>query len=257
MSLRIGARTEKRSPDRTLCVTTGDGHIGSSVNDNAGGAALTRAALGDDIVTYTQMVSERSSIRAREQTIVCDSSDKSPMTAYTRTRLKNAAVVERPVLPYSESGRKHVDEVSYETAKDFEVHESTWVPARAGISMIMFDMCCANKRQQLGKKSRQQAAAAHVSQAPEIVETIHLPGARSAQDGWDPRFDTHLSAPGGRPAEEALPNPRLIERTSTGETEDGAEDEGEEDASLSADGPRSALDAAERRRAEAAAAHGF
>mmetsp|Transcript_38309 Transcript_38309/g.59808 ORF Transcript_38309/g.59808 Transcript_38309/m.59808 type:complete len:197 (+) Transcript_38309:54-644(+) len=108
-----------------------------SVSHETGAAVLSQAAVGEDILGYTDYVSERQSIRNGNTRTLSRPTDCTPL-ASTHTLLVNTAVVERPVLPYSEKGRK--DTRGGGADDQFEVQESTIVPNRSGMSILMFDL---------------------------------------------------------------------------------------------------------------------
>jgi len=99
-----------------------------SVRYEAGAEVLSQAAVGDDLLGYTEIVSGRNSIRTGSR-IYNRTNDATPLT-HTHTRLVNVAVVER----------RNRDPGDGTDSATFEVQEATVVPKKAGMSILMFDL---------------------------------------------------------------------------------------------------------------------
>jgi hypothetical protein len=103
------------------------------------------------ILQGTSGMAERSEIRSGASTFNV-SNDSTPLT-HTYTRMVNVAVVDRPNLPFSEQAQASQSPGAEAERDDrhFTVKETTVMPQRTGMSLLMFDLCCAAPRVQQRK----------------------------------------------------------------------------------------------------------
>ncbi len=181
-----GVRNMVRRQDR-------DGTCSISVSHEAGADVLSQAAVGEDLLTYTETVSGRNGIRTGLRTYN-PGNDSGPLT-HTHTRLVNVAVVERKRQPYSEGGNRG----SVFDDAQFEVQEATIVPKKAGLSILMFDLCCSKGRQKARpKKPGNESAGGRNSAAtaPVFIDPSQWDKSPNMK-GWDPQkgnIERHKSA---------------------------------------------------------------
>ena len=146
-----------------------------SVSHEAGADLLSQAAVGESILGYTETVAGRNGIRTGSRAFNANQ-DQAPLT-HTHTRLVNVAVVERKNASVFDDDK-------------FEVQEATIVPKKAGLSILMFDLCCANGRQQ--SRPKKASPAALDSSGPEYIDPSQW-DRKPAAPGWDPKTDYHLT----------------------------------------------------------------
>ncbi|EKX52853.1 hypothetical protein GUITHDRAFT_161093, partial [Guillardia theta CCMP2712] len=150
-----------------------------SVRYEAGAEVLSQAAVGDDLLGYTEIVSGRNSIRTGSR-IYNRTNDATPLT-HTHTRLVNVAVVER----------RNRDPGDGTDSATFEVQEATVVPKKAGMSILMFDLCCSKGRRTRPKKPRARSGMREDPSPEQVGAAWEAP---SRVKVWDPTIDYHLSS---------------------------------------------------------------
>ena len=163
-----------------------DGTHSISTSHEAGADVLSQAAVGEDILTYTETVSGRNGIRTGARAYN-PGNDSGPLT-HTHTRLVNVAVVERKRQPYSEAGNRG----SVFDDAQFEVQEATIVPKKAGLSILMFDLCCSKGRQKTRTKKSSDAnsnggeGGRKMTAGPEYIDPSQWDKSPNMK-GWDPQ----------------------------------------------------------------------
>jgi len=100
----------------------------------------------------------------------------------------NVAVVNRKLMPDSETGYRG----SVFDDTQFEVQEATLVPKKAGLSILMFDLCCAKGRQKARPKKAVTNGSALPSNGPEYIDPTQWDKKLQIR-GWDPQKDYHLT----------------------------------------------------------------
>jgi hypothetical protein len=150
-----------------------------SVSHEAGAGILSRAAVGESILGYTGVVAGRNGIRQGSRTFN-PGNDSAPLT-HTHTRLVNVAVVDRKNTNVFDDDK-------------FEVQEATIVPKKSGLSILMFDLCCAKGRlREKPKKEADHSTKKHLcSSGPEYIDPAQW-DRRPTVKGWDPERDYHLT----------------------------------------------------------------
>uniref|UniRef100_A0A6U6BBE9 Uncharacterized protein n=1 Tax=Guillardia theta TaxID=55529 RepID=A0A6U6BBE9_GUITH len=124
-------------------------------------------------------VSGRNSIRTGSR-IYNRTNDATPLT-HTHTRLVNVAVVER----------RNRDPGDGTDSATFEVQEATVVPKKAGMSILMFDLCCSKGRRTRPKKPRARSGMREDPSPEQVGAAWEAP---SRVKVWDPTIDYHLSS---------------------------------------------------------------
>jgi len=118
------------------------------------------------ILQGTSGMAERSAIRSGASTFNV-SNDSTPLT-HTFTRMVNVAVVDRPNLPFSEQAQASQSPGADADQDDrhFTVKETTVMPQRTGMSLLMFDLCCAAPRVQQRKHDRSKSVQKIIEKDP-------------------------------------------------------------------------------------------
>mmetsp|Transcript_18197 Transcript_18197/g.44691 ORF Transcript_18197/g.44691 Transcript_18197/m.44691 type:complete len:259 (+) Transcript_18197:55-831(+) len=172
-----------------------DGSIGRD------SSIMSQAAVGDEILDLTNGVGERMSLRSGASFFSV--SNDSTLLTHSHTRLVNVAVIDRQSLSFSEQGVHKEDD----DATQFQVHEATIMPQRTGMSLLMFDLCCAQPRIRRDQKKAYpgvRAGARPNRCATESGISMLQKIRRSRGSEWDPETDAHLTTGKGQVAQRAV-----------------------------------------------------